>query len=496
MVVPVDLVQEKLIRQHNALPVFKRGKRLFVAVSDPTNLQALTEISFHTGLNAEPVLAEDDKLRDAIETCIDAQDTMLDDLVDDDDLDNLELSAEGDDKPEDVIDATSIAKDAPVVRFVHKVLIDAIKKGASDIHLEPFERFYRVRFRLDGVLKEVAAPPVALSNRIAARVKVMARLDIAERRVPQDGRMKLNLSKNRSIDFRVSTCPTMLEEKAVIRILDPNVAKLGVESLGFDKTQEDLYMEAIRKPYGMVLVTGPTGSGKTVTLYSALNILNTEDRNISTVEDPVEINLPGVNQVNQNPRTGMTFAAALRAFLRQDPDVIMVGEIRDLETAEIAIKASQTGHMVLSTLHTNDASQTIVRLMNMGVAPFNITSSVALVVAQRLIRKLCEYCKKPADVPEAALLKAGFAEDQLKDLKLFETVGCSHCNEGYKGRIGIFEIIPITEPIARIILEGGNSMQIAEEARAEGYPDLRNAGLLKVAKGATSLAEVYRASTE
>ena len=400
---PINLVEEKLIRQHHALPLFKRGKRLFVAVSDPTNLQALDEFKFHTGVSTDAVLVEEDKLAKAIESTLDAQDSnQIGDLLDED-LDNLAISSgevdHNDDDPEAGID------DTPVVRFVNKVLLDAINKGASDIHFEIYEKAFRVRLRQDGVLREVANPPINLATKMTARIKVMSRMDIAERRVPQDGRIKMQLSKNRAIDFRVNTCPTLFGEKIVLRILDPSSAKLGIDALGYEDFQKKLFMEAIHKPYGMVLVTGPTGSGKTVSLYTALNILNTEDRNISTAEDPAEINLEGINQVNMNPKAGLTFSSALRAFLRQDPDIIMVGEIRDLETAEIAVKAAQTGHLVLSTLHTNDAPQTLTRLANMGVAPFAIATSIHLIIAQRLARRLCSSCKKPIEVPDEALLK-------------------------------------------------------------------------------------------
>ena len=402
---PVKLVDEKLIRQHQALPLFKRGNRLYVGVADPTNLQALDEIKFHTGISTEAVLVEQDKLIAAIDGALEAMDTSMTDLLDDD-LDNLELVNEDDDQRDEAGD--SDIDDTPVVRFVNKLLLDAINKGASDIHLEPYEKSCRARFRQDGVLHEVAAPPLALATRLIARLKVMSRMDIAERRVPQDGRIKMQLSKNRAIDFRVNTCPTLFGEKVVLRILDPSSAKLGIDALGYEDHQKQLYLENLEKPYGMILVTGPTGSGKTVSLYTGLNILNTPDRNISTCEDPVEINLAGINQCNMNPKAGLTFAMALRAFLRQDPDIIMVGEIRDLETAEIAIKAAQTGHMVMSTLHTNDAPQTLTRLMNMGVPPYNIAGTVNLIIAQRLARRLCSNCKKPVDVPEAALLEEGF----------------------------------------------------------------------------------------
>lgn len=490
----VSLVQEQLIRRHNALPLFKRGKRLFVAVADPTNLEALDEIKFHTGLGVDAIVVEEDKLGRAIDRALDSADTTMADLDLDEDLENLSTSGGDDDHAGTA--AESDADDAPVVRFVNKVLLDAIKKGASDIHFEPYEKIYRVRFRQDGVLREIAAPPISLASRIAARVKVMSRLDIAERRVPQDGRIKMNLSKTRAIDFRVNTCPTLFGEKIVLRILDPSSAKLGIDMLGYEEEQKELFLNAIHKPYGMVLVTGPTGSGKTVSLYTALNILNTEDRNISTVEDPVEINVPGINQVNLNLRAGLDFAAALRAFLRQDPDVIMVGEIRDLETAEIAIKAAQTGHLVLSTLHTNDAPQTLTRLANMGVPPYNIASTVSLIIAQRLARRLCSNCKQPVELPKEALLKEGFTETDLKDLVVYGPKGCDNCADGYKGRVGIYQVMPISEEMGRIIMEGGNSLQLAEQAKKEGIADLRTSGLRKVKQGVTSLAELNRVTRD
>ncbi|MGD8978400.1 MAG: type IV-A pilus assembly ATPase PilB, partial [Gammaproteobacteria bacterium] len=387
--------------------------------------------------------------------------------------------------------------DAPVVRFVNKVLLDAIKKGASDIHFEPYEKSFRVRTRMDGVLKEIARPPVALSGKVAARLKVMSRLDIAERRVPQDGRIKMKLSKNRAIDFRVSTCPTLYGEKIVLRILDPSSAKMGIDALGYEDFQKDAYVEALSKPYGMILVTGPTGSGKTVSLYTGLNILNTEDRNISTAEDPAEINMPGVNQVNVNPKVGLTFASALKAFLRQDPDVIMVGEIRDLETAEIAIKAAQTGHLVLSTVHTNDAPKTLTRMVDMGVKPYAIASSVSLIIAQRLARRLCSNCKQTKDVPAEALLKEGFSQEQIDaGIRVYAPVGCNQCTDGYKGRVGIYQVMPVTEDIGRIIMEGGNAMQIAETAAGDGIWDLRRSGLQKVVNGMTSLEEINRVTID
>jgi len=489
-----NLVEEKLVRQHHALPLFKRGNRLFVAVSDPTNLQALDEIKFHVGANAEAVLVEEDKLAETIDKAMDAQDTSLADL-NDSDLDDLEITG-GDEEPQDDGVDTDI-DDTPVVRFVNKVLLDAINKGASDIHFEPYEKIYRVRLRMDGVLMEVAQPPVSLGTRLAARLKVMSRLDISERRIPQDGRMKMTLSKNRAIDFRVNTCPTLFGEKIVMRILDSSSAKLGIEALGYEDEQRALYEENLAKPYGMILVTGPTGSGKTVSLYTGLNILNTEDRNISTAEDPAEINLAGINQVNVNNKVGLTFASALRAFLRQDPDIIMVGEIRDLETAEIAIKAAQTGHLVLSTLHTNDAPQTLTRLANMGVPPYNIASSVSLIIAQRLARRLCTHCRKSVDIPREALLEEGFTEAEInKGLKIYGQVGCDQCSGGYKGRVGIYQVMPISEEMGRIIMEGGNALQLAEQAANEGIADLRESGLKKVKDGVTSLDEINRVTKD
>ncbi len=492
---PMKLVREDLVTKHKALPLFKRGNRLFVGVSDPTNLRALDEIKFQSNHLIEPILIDEGQLDRAIELALNASGPSITGLDDADGLENLELGAIDDDGDTTGVDANS-TDDAPVVKFINKVLVDAIKRGASDIHFEPYETAYRVRFRMDGMLRAVAAPPVKLNPRISSRLKVMSGLDIAEKRVPQDGRIKLNLSKTKSIDFRVSTCPTLFGEKIVLRILDASAAKMGIEKLGYEDDQRKLFLDAIDKPYGMVLVTGPTGSGKTVSLYTALNILNTEGRNISTVEDPVEIRLPGVNQVQQNTKRGMTFAAALRSFLRQDPDVIMVGEIRDLETAEIAIKAAQTGHMVLSTLHTNDAAQTISRLMNMGIAPYNITSSVSLVIAQRLARRLHD-CKKPLDLPPAALLAEGFSQaDVDAGLQIFEAVGCSGCNEGYKGRTGIYQVMPMTEAIQKIILAGGSALQIGEQARAEGIRDLRASALLKVKQGTLGLAEINRVTKD
>ncbi len=487
------LVDEKLVRQHHALPLFKRGNRLFVAVSDPTNLQALDEIKFHVGTGTEAILVEEGKLKSTIEKAMASADTALAELSGDGDLDTLDISS-GEDEDSDASDVD--ADDAPVVRFVNKVLLDAINTGASDIHFEPYEKTYRVRYRRDGILKEIATPPVALNRRISARLKVLARLDISERRVPQDGRMKMKLSRNRAIDFRVNSCPTLFGEKIVLRILDPTSAQLGIDALGYEEDQKQLYMEALEQPQGMILVTGPTGSGKTVSLYTGLNILNTEDRNISTAEDPAEINLPGVNQVNVDNKVGLTFASALKAFLRQDPDIIMVGEIRDLETAEIAIKAAQTGHLVLSTLHTNDAPQTLSRMLNMGVAPFNIASSVSLIIAQRLARRLCNNCKKPVDIPHEALLEEGFREDELDGLTIHRPEGCDQCDSGYKGRVGIYQVMPLSEAMRRIIMENGNSMEIADQATKEGVNDLRRSGLIKVKNGLTSLEEVNRVTKE
>ena len=493
-VAPLKMVSEKLIQQHHALPLFKRGNRLYIAVSDPTNLGAIDEFKFHTGINTEAVLVEEKQLSKAIDAALEALDTTMSELMDAD-LDNLDVSA-GDDSHSDGDVSESDIDDTPVVRFVNKVLLDAINSGTSDIHLEPYEKEFRVRFRQDGVLHEITSPPRSLAMRIIARLKVMSRMNIAERRVPQDGRIKMNLSRNRSIDFRVNTLPTLHGEKVVLRILDGGAAQIGVDALGFEPEQKALFTEAINRPYGMVLVTGPTGSGKTVSLYTGLNMLNSPDRNISTCEDPVEINLMGVNQVNVNPKAGLDFSLALRAFLRQDPDIIMVGEIRDLETAEIAVKAAPTGHLVRYTLHTNDAPQTLTRLANMGVPPYNIASAVHLIMAQRLARRLCNSCKKQVDIPKESLLKAGFREDQLDELKIFGAVGCDHCTLGYKGRVGIYQVMPVSEEMGRIIMEGGNSMQLAHQSHAEGVADLRESGLRKVAAGITSLEEIDRVTKE
>lgn len=490
---PTDLVSEKLIRQHNALPLFKRGNRLFIALSDPTNFQALDEIKFHTRLSTETILVEENKLANTIETALQAADTSMTDLLDED-LDNLEISG-GDQTPAQE-DTGSDIDDAPIVRFVNKILLDSIKKGVSDIHMEPYEKTFRIRFRGDGILYEAASPPANISHRIISRIKVMSKMDIAERRVPQDGRIKMHLSKNRAIDFRVSTCPTLFGEKVVLRILDPTSAQIGIEKLGFEPEQQKLFLDAIHRPYGMVLVTGPTGSGKTVSLYTGLNILNKIERNISTAEDPVEITVEGINQVNMNVKAGLTFATALKAFLRQDPDIIMVGEIRDLETASISVKAAQTGHLVLSTLHTNDAPQTINRLMQMGIEPFNIVSAVNLIMAQRLGRRLCEHCKKEADYPEQTYLKAGFSQEELSDIQIYMPVGCDACNDGYKGRVGIYQVMPISEQMRALILNGGNAMEMAALSKSEGINDLRASGLEKVRQGITTLEEIDRITEE
>ena len=491
----IKLVNEALVRKHNVLPLFKRGSRLYLGIADPTNTRALDEIKFQTNMVVDAVLVDEESIARTIDRWLEASDALNDVVGNEEGLESLESSGG---EPELTSDTGVEVKtdDTPVVKFVNKVLIDAIRRGASDIHFEPYETDYRVRVRIDGLLKQIAKVPPNLNARVAARLKVMAQLDIAEKRVPQDGRIKLNLSKTKQIDFRVSTLPTLFGEKVVLRILDASAARLGIDKLGYEDNQRLLYEQALAKPYGMVLVTGPTGSGKTVSLYTGLNILNEEQRNISTVEDPVEIRVPGINQVQMNVKRGMTFAAALRSFLRQDPDVIMVGEIRDLETAEIAIKAAQTGHMVLSTLHTNDAPQTISRLMNMGIAPYNITSSVTLVIAQRLARRLHD-CKRETHLPEHALLAEGYTHEEIASgFKLYEAVGCSECTEGYKGRTGIYQVMPMSEAIQAIILEGGNAMQIAEAAQRSGIRDLRQSALLKAKNGVTSLAEINRVTKD
>jgi type IV pilus assembly protein PilB len=486
----IKLIDEKLLKKHHALPIFSRGKRLFVAISDPTNIHALDEIKFHTKMHTEAILAEEDKLEKVIERALEVFDTggnLLDEEIGDVDLVD-EAGAETEDKPEEEKD------EAPIVKFVNKMLLDAIKRGASDLHFEPYEKFYRVRFRIDGMLRVVANPPIGLARKLAARIKVMSRLDVSERRVPQDGRIKLKLSANKAIDFRVSTCPILWGEKIVMRILDSSAAKLNIDMLGYEEDQKRLYLEALANPYGMVLVTGPTGSGKTVSLYTGINILNKEGVNISTAEDPVEINLPGVNQVQIDEKTGMTFAKALKAFLRQDPDIILVGEIRDLETGGIAIKAASTGHMVMSTLHTNDAPQTLTRMIDMGIPPFAIATCVNLIMAQRLCRRLCS-CKVEQEIPENALLQEGFNKEEIPNLKLYgpRKGGCEKCGGlGYKGRVGIYQVMPISDEMKRLIMEGSNAIGIADQARKEGIPDLRESGLKKAKDGLTSLEEVNR----
>ncbi|NQD92326.1 type IV-A pilus assembly ATPase PilB [Pseudomonas sp. CrR25] len=491
---PRDLVSEKLVRQHRVLPLWRRGNKLFLAVSDPTNHQAVTDIQFSTGLNTEAILVEDDKLGEAIDKFFESATSGMEDLADVD-LDGLDVQAVDEDA-QGADAGGQDADDAPVVRFVNKMLLDAIKGGSSDLHFEPYEKVYRVRLRTDGMLHEVARPPIQLAPRISARLKVMAALDISERRKPQDGRIKMKISKNKAIDFRVNTLPTLWGEKIVMRILDPSSAQMGIDALGYEEDQKELYMTALKQPQGMILVTGPTGSGKTVSLYTGLNILNTPDVNISTAEDPVEINLEGINQVNVNPKQGMDFSQALRAFLRQDPDIIMVGEIRDLETAEIAIKAAQTGHMVMSTLHTNSAAETLTRLRNMGVPAFNIATSVNLIIAQRLARKLCNNCKKEMDIPREALLEEGFKENQIGTFKIYAPAGCDNCKGGYKGRVGIYEVVKNTPALQRIIMEEGNSIDIASQMRKDGFNDLRTSALVKAMQGVTSLEEVNRVTKD
>lgn len=487
--VPDGVRNEKLIRKHNALPLFLRGKLLFIAMSDPTNLDALEEIQFNTGFSTELVLVNEQ----ALAVCIDKILEEDSDALDITDMDAEELAGiDVQDEHQEEDNSGGGKDDAPIVVYINKILLDAIRKGASDLHFEPYEKSYRIRFRIDGILTEVAKPPVSLASRMAARLKVMSKLDIAERRVPQDGRIKLALSKKKSIDFRVSTLPTMWGEKVVMRILDSSSAMLGIEMLGYAPEQKQIYMDALAQPQGMILVTGPTGSGKTVSLYTGLNILNTDERNISTAEDPVEINLEGINQVQINTRSGLTFPSALRSFLRQDPDIVMVGEIRDLETAEIAIKAAQTGHLVLSTLHTNSAAETLTRLLNMGVPSYNVASSVSIIIAQRLARRLCVQCKEKEQVPENELLEQGFLPAQLTDITLYKPVGCDLCTSGYKGRVGVYEVIKISDITANLIMTGANSLEIAAQCQREGYNNLRQSGLEKAALGVTSLEEINR----
>ncbi len=490
-----ELVDEKLVRTHQIIPLKKRANRLTLAIADPTNTRAMDEVRFQAGLQVDYVVGEADKISALINRMFESVETTLNDFS----RDSIDLEAEiGIDTGDKQDEAAQVeVDDAPVVRFIQKILYDAINEGASDVHFEPYEKYYRIRYRTDGVLREIAQPPLVLKEKLAARIKVISRLDIAEKRIPQDGRLKFVLSKSKAIDFRVSTLPTLHGEKIVMRILDPSSAMLGIDALGYDPDQREAITAAINRPYGMILVTGPTGSGKTVSLYTCLNLLNKPGTNISTAEDPAEINLAGINQVNVNEKAGLTFSAALRSFLRQDPDIIMVGEIRDIDTAEIAIKAAQTGHLVLSTLHTNDAPTTLERLRNMGVAPFNIASSVILITAQRLARRLCS-CKKEENIPREVLLEAGFAESELDgSWKLYGPAGCDKCKgTGYKGRVGIYQVMPISDEIARIIMTNGNSIDIAAQAQREGVKDLRQSGLIKVKLGVTSLAEVLATTNE
>ncbi|WP_180022046.1 MULTISPECIES: type IV-A pilus assembly ATPase PilB [unclassified Acinetobacter] len=487
-----DEFEDKLITKHRILPIFKHGNLLFVAISNPTNIEAVDAIRFGSKLNTETIIVEHDKLEKLIEQNFAEESTF--DFDDDFDLD---LDSETPDpSQEDEDEATG--DEAPIVKYINKLLVDAIRMGASDLHFEPYEKSYRVRYRVDGVLRTITNPPLQLATRLASRLKVMSQMDISEKRIPQDGRIKLKLSKNKAIDFRVNSLPTLFGEKLVLRILDPSSAMLGIDALGYEADQKELFMQALEKPQGMLLITGPTGSGKTVSLYTGLNILNREDTNISTAEDPVEINLEGINQVNVNNKVGLTFSAALKSFLRQDPDIVMVGEIRDLETAEIAIKAAQTGHMVMSTLHTNSAPETLTRLRNMGVPSFNIATSVNLVIAQRLARRLCSQCKETVEVPKQSLLELGFTEDDLNtpEFQIYQPVGCAECREGYKGRVGIYEVMKVTPEISRIIMEDGNALQIAEASNQAGFNNLRRSGLIKVMQGVTSLQEVNRVTSE
>ncbi|WP_394209741.1 type IV-A pilus assembly ATPase PilB [Psychrobacter piscatorii] len=495
-VIPKDLVDEKIVRKFNALPLFKRGQRLFVALSDPTRVDAIDAIAFNSRLSIETIVVEENKLKKRIES------VYADTMQSFDSFSNSDLNVDFEDGDEGNDDGETKLSDgvdeAPVVKFVNKMLVDAIRMGASDLHFEPYEKSFRVRFRVDGVMEKIANPPVQLANKIAARLKVMSQMDISERRVPQDGRIKLKISKTKAIDFRVNSLPTLFGEKIVLRILDPSSAMLGIDALGYEPDQQEMFLEALHKPQGMLLITGPTGSGKTVSLYTGINILNTGATNISTAEDPVEINLEGINQVNVNAKVGLTFANALKSFLRQDPDIVMVGEIRDLETAEIAIKAAQTGHMVLSTLHTNSAPETLTRLRNMGVASFNIATSVNLVIAQRLARRLCKNCKKPINLPRQSLLEIGFTDTDLdnSDNVIYEPVGCNECREGYKGRVGIYEVMKVSPDISRIIMEDGNAIDIKDAALKNGFRDLRRSGVLKVLQGVTSIQEMMRVTSE
>ena len=487
-------IDEKLITKHRILPIFNRGNLLYVATSNPTNIDAMDAIRFNSKMNIEAIIVEHPKLEKLIEQNFAEADSFQ---FSDDDID-LNLEQEDLSNKDDDDDNEQQQDEAPIVKYINKLLIDAIRMGASDLHFEPYEKMYRVRYRVDGVLRQIATPPLQLATRLASRLKVMSQMDISEKRLPQDGRIKLKLSKSKAIDFRVNSLPTLFGEKLVLRILDPSSAMLGIDALGYEPAQKELFMQALDKPQGMLLITGPTGSGKTVSLYTGLNILNREDTNISTAEDPVEINLEGVNQVNVNAKVGLTFSAALKSFLRQDPDIVMVGEIRDLETAEIAIKAAQTGHMVMSTLHTNSAPETLTRLRNMGVPSFNIATSVNLVIAQRLARRLCPQCKIPSDIPDLSLLEMGFKEDDLKhpDFQVYQPVGCSECRDGYKGRVGIYEVMKVTPEISKIIMEDGNALEIAAASEKSGFNNLRRSGLMKVMQGVTSLQEVNRVTSE
>jgi type IV pilus assembly protein PilB len=491
---PKDIVDSGLITKHAVIPLVQRGNILYVATSDPTNMEALDAIRFSCGLNIEPIIVEYHKLIKALEKHFTVEESFN---FGDEDFD-VDIIATDDASLSDDDDEETSEEEAPIVKYVNKLLIDAIRMGASDLHFEPYEKSYRVRYRVDGVLRTITNPPLQLANRLASRLKVMSQMDISEKRIPQDGRIKLKLSKTKAIDFRVNSLPTLFGEKLVLRILDPSSAMLGIDALGYEEDQKNLFMEALEKPQGMLLITGPTGSGKTVSLYTGLNILNTESSNISTAEDPVEINLEGINQVNVNLKAGLTFSVALKSFLRQDPDIIMVGEIRDLETAEIAIKAAQTGHMVMSTLHTNSAPETLTRLRNMGVPSFNIATSVNLVIAQRLARRLCNHCKTPVEIPKQSLLELGFTEQDLSnpDLQIFQPVGCSECREGYKGRVGIYEVMKVTPEISKIIMEDGNALQIAAASEKLGFDNLRRSGLKKVMNGLTSLQEINRVTSE
>ena len=489
---PKELIKEKLIRQHHLLPLVKKGRKLYIATSDPTDYGAFENFEFSTGLQCEVVVVDYRQLEHKIDQLFDANGSLS--MSEDDFKEFSGMDVEETQQQQETNDEKD-KDDAPIIVYINKILMDAIKKGASDLHFEPYEHKYRIRFRIDGMLHEMASPPTSLSTRLSARIKVMSRLDIAEKRKPQDGRIKLKISDRKSIDFRVSTLPTLWGEKIVMRILDSSSAMLGIDVLGYEPEQKALYMDALAQPQGMILVTGPTGSGKTVSLYTGLNILNKPERNISTAEDPVEINLEGINQVQINPKAEMTFANALKAFLRQDPDVVMVGEIRDLETAEISIKAAQTGHLVMSTLHTNSAPETLTRLLNMGVPAYNVASSISLIIAQRLARRLCPKCKTPETLPEEELNRQGFVKAGINDITLYKANGCDHCTEGYKGRVGVYEVVKITPEIAQVIMEGGNSIQIAEIAAKAGFANLRISGLKKAAAGVTSLAEINRVTS-